>query len=229
MARQRIQLTPAAVISAALGLAMMTLLVHQFLSSNSVRTAPLQPVALLPPPPPAQEMNKPPEEEPQEVSTAQDLGMSDSLTADASQAAPTSGDNNLGLDEAGGAGGDAFGLVGKVGGRELLLTAGGGSSAGNSTARLQQFAAQLQSYLREELNRVPEIRQACYTIHVALRLSPTGSLENVVIRKSTGSRALDGQISAALVDLPPVPSLPPPDMPWPVTLEIRSHRADCHP
>ncbi|HVN45663.1 MAG TPA: energy transducer TonB [Steroidobacteraceae bacterium] len=122
-----------------------------------------------------------------------------------------------------------FGLLGKPGGHELLLTVGGGGIAGGAAIRFQQFAGELQSYLKSELNRIPEILQSCYTVQVRLQVSAAGSIENVTLVESSGRRALDAQIIAALGALPPMAQAPPADMPWPIRLRVTSHRASCNP
>lgn len=220
--------TTARVLSATVLLAVVILAGHQFLSPGSVRSVPLQPVALLPPPPPPPETARP-IEEPQELTPLQPQMGEWTEPGPAESSAPVS-DNTLGLDEAeAGGGGDAFGLVAKPGGRELLLTAGAGGGVDRPGARYQQFAAALQSYLKTELERFPEIRRSCYTINLRLRVSAAGSMEDLTVLRSTGSPALDAQITAAFADLPPMAVTPPPDMPWPIALRVTSRRSDCRP
>jgi TonB family protein len=133
-----------------------------------------------------------------------------------------------GVDEAGASGTDSFGLAGKPGGRELLLT-GAGGGGGNPNGRYLQFASQIQAYIKDQLNQVASLTQDCYTVNVAVWVAATGSIDDVRIRKSTGDRILDSEIRSALLQLAPMDPAPPSDMPWPVILQMVAHRADCKP
>jgi TonB family protein len=233
MNTQRLHVSPASAVTAVAAAGLILLLVHGFLASNTVRTAPVQPVVLMAPPPPP-----PPTPAPVEnikKAEAEDLRSIKSLDAvdwsagtpgaGPGEAGPTPTGGALGLDEAGGSGSDAFGLAGKPGGIELLQTGGGGG--GNPSGRYLQFASQLESHIAKQLNQIPELRQTCYRVDIQVRVSATGSIEGVKIRKSTGDRALDAAIADALETLPPMSTLPPSDMPWPVGLAVTSRRTDC--
>ncbi|HMK84696.1 MAG TPA: TonB family protein, partial [Steroidobacteraceae bacterium] len=186
----------------------------------------------MPPPPPPPEEKKAPDEPPPPPSA---LDTSTSTEADGSASGESPGPaagpglpatGPLGMNEGGEAGGDAFGLAARRGGRELLLTAPAGG-AGNPTARFTEFAGLLQSHLESELNRIETLRESCYSVKVEVRVDAGGSLESVKIRSSTGVAALDAKIKAALLGLGPMSASPPADMPWPVGLRIVSRRADC--
>lgn len=237
MSTQRVQFSPAGAIMALAAIGLVTLLVHEFLASNTLRSAPIESVALIaplapPPPAPPPEVQKP--EEKQVVST-QALDTGDWTPGEpaatpgpgsGSGAAPT--DGALGVDEAGASGTDSFGLAGKPGGRELLLT-GAGGGGGNPNGRYLQFASQIQAYIKDQLNQVASLTQDCYTVNVAVWVAATGSIDDVRIRKSTGDRILDSEIRSALLQLAPMDPAPPSDMPWPVILQMVAHRADCKP
>ena len=231
---------PRTLIGAALALGLLALVLHVFLGSSSVRTPYVQPVALLPPtppaPPPPEAKRVEQEEPPERLNPAdfQDEGIRESgpvanatgpaTGAGAGPGLPATGP--LGFNEAGEAGSDVFGLAARHGGHELLSTAPGGGG-GDRNARFIQYADALKSYLQVRLNEVEELRRACYSLQVTVRVGSAGQLQDVKIRKSTGDPALDAQLRSVLSSLPPIEHLPPPDMPWPVGLRIVSRRDDC--
>jgi len=227
-------ISPANAVTVLAAAGLIAVLVHSFLASNTTRTVPVQPVMLMapaatPPPPPEPDLKKPEVEDLRSIKTLDAVDWSPGTGtpgAAPGDAGPSPSNGALGLDEAGGAGSDAFGLAGKPGGRELLLT-GGGGGGGNPAGRYLQFASQLQSHIAKELNQRPELKQTCYRVDIQVRVSDTGSIENVKIRRSTGNPALDAAIGNALEELPPMSIVPPADMPWPVGLAVTSRRADC--
>ncbi len=232
MSTERLHISPAGAVTAIAAAGFIGLLVHAFVASNTVRSTPVQPVALMAPPPPVAprpEMNEPKEKE-EERQSSKSLDTGDwtpgGPQTGAGASGPAQSDNTLGLDEAGGSGTDAFGLAGKPGATELLLT-GGGGGGGDPNGRFLQFASQLQDHLATQLNQLPELKQACYRVHIQVRVSATGVIEDVKIRKSTGDRALDAAIGDALIELAPMATAPPSDMPWPISLEVISRRAAC--
>jgi periplasmic protein TonB len=229
MTTRGIHVPVARVIAAMAALAALGSLLHSFLETNTARTAPpvqaLNLVAPVPPPPPPPEPKPVEEAHPEPISRldTKDWMPAGPATASAPSAAPASGP--LGLDEAGGSGSDAFGLAGRPGGRELLLTGEGGG--GGANGRYLHFAGQLQSFIQTQLNERASLRKACYQAAVEIRVGPTGSIEEVKIRESSGDRTLDNEIRTALLQLSPA-DVPPADMPWPVGLRLVSQRVDCN-
>lgn len=237
----RLSPSPRTLIGATLALGVLALVLHVFLGSSSVRTAYVQPVTLMPPAPPAPpppEAKRVEQEEPPEHLSPTDLqdegiresgpvanATSPATGAGAGLGLPATGP--LGFNEAGEAGSDVFGLAARHGGHELLSTAPGGGGGGDRNARFIQYADTLKSYLQVQLNEVEELRRACYSVQVTVRVGGAGQLQDVKIRKSTGDPALDAQLRSVLSSLPPMDHLPPPDMPWPVGLRIVSRRDDC--
>ena len=151
---------------------------HAFLSSNTLRSAPIQSVALIAPVAQAPPETPKPEEERIEKLDSAKLPDSSDWTpgepgANPGPATPglVSTDSTLGLAEAGGSGSDTFGLAGKPGGHELLLTTTSGSGGGNPAARYMQFANQLQAYLKQQLNQVATLTHDCYSVNVAVRIT----------------------------------------------------------
>jgi TonB family protein len=113
-------------------------------------------VTLLKPPPP-QVREKPPEPEP--VKQVQKEEVIADIPQNAAQQDKPAGEpdnapagSNLGVDAVGGAGGDAFGLVGNKGGRSIL--AGGGGSGGGSQSLLTRYSGYVQNVQAEIQKKV---------------------------------------------------------------------------
>jgi len=125
---------------------------------------------------------------------------------------PPVGDR-LGMDAAGGAGGDAFGLIGKKGGRSLV----GADADGD---RLQRYAGVIERDLSAHLSGYSNIRRRNYSVVVRLWIKKDGAIEDVQLVDSTGSADLDHAIRRALSGLGRLHEVPPPDMPQPVRLRL---------
>lgn len=231
----RAHISPTTVITVVLGGVLLLFLVRAFMSANSERPAAMLPVAIVAAPPPAP---PPPPEARKEEPVPQAVTQVESAQwnqGEASEGPPgppgppgLPSDGVLGLAEAGEAGGDAFGLAGKPGGHELLLTAvGNGGGGGANPARFTQFATRLEAHLQKGLNEFEALRQDCYTAKVLVWVSTVGIIEKVRITRSTGQPALDAQVRDALESLPPMDVSPPSDMPWPAGLLLVARRADC--
>ena len=119
----------------------------------------------------------------------------------------------LGLDAEGGAGGDAFGLVGHKGGRDLLAT--GGSA-------FAWYAGLLKNEITEQLGNEKKARTGDYSVIVRVWVKADGSIARVSIAQSSGDRERDRAIEAAVSRLARLPQAPPPDMPQPISLRIVS-------
>lgn len=226
----RLHFSPARVVVGGLAIGLAALLLHEILASNTPRTASVQPLALIAPPATPPPITKEPE--PERAEEIKELDTSDYTPGEpGADAGPgpdtgTPSDGAMGLDEAGSGGSDAFGLAGKPGGRELLLT-GGGGGGGNPNGRFIHFADQLQSHLQDQLNQLPGLRHNCYTASIDVRLAGSGAVEDVRIRKSTGDPGLDTQLHDALLQVSPMDTPPPADMPWPIRMRMVSRLADC--
>jgi len=113
----------------------------------------------------------------------------------------------LGLDAEGSAGGDAFGLVGHKGGRELLAT--GGSA-------MAWYANQLTGAIRDCLSADPPKGD----MRVQTWVREDGSVERVRLPESSGAQARNKSIEARLEQCR-FPA-PPAGTPQPITLRIVS-------
>jgi protein TonB len=119
----------------------------------------------------------------------------------------------LGLDAAGSAGGDAFGLLGHQGGRDLL--ASGGSA-------YTWYAGLLKNEIVDRLQADKQAREGDYTVIVRVWVRDDGTIERVRIAQSSGNRERDRAIEAAFARITRVSQAPPADMPQPIVLRIVS-------
>jgi len=153
-----------------------------------------------PPPPPPEE--KPPEVK-QEVKLDEPPPQPD---------APPPG-ANLGLDAEGKGNGDAFGLVGNKGGRELTI--------GGNGSRFGGYLGGMQNSIRDQLSRNEKLRSSKYKIDVAIWVDITGGVQRFELLASSGKPDIDAALKKILTDIKQFDE-PPPDMPQPVKLRISS-------
>lgn len=120
----------------------------------------------------------------------------------------------LGLDAEGTAGGDAFGLLGNKGGRELV------GSGGNAYA---WYAGLIKNEILDALGNEKETQTGQFTIMVRVWVRSDGTIDRVRITQSSGDRGRDRAIETALSRISRLSQPPPPDMPESVSLRIVSH------
>jgi periplasmic protein TonB len=120
---------------------------------------------------------------------------------------------NLGLDTEGGAGGDAFGLVGNKGGREI--TAVGGSA-------FAWYAGQLKDRILSELTDDKQLHSGNYRVTVRAWVREDGSVDRMEIVKGSGDQARDRQIAADLQHVKRLPQARPAGMPDVISFEVVS-------
>ena len=162
-----------------------------------------------PPPPPPEEKPPPPPPPEEKVITPQPEQHPDPTP---SNEPPPS--EHLGLDAEGGAGGDAFGLVGNKGGRDLL---GSGGSA------IAWYSGILKTAVLEQLSADKELRSGNYKLVIRFWLRGDGSVDRVVIVQGSGDRDRDRMIEAQLSRMTRLPNAPPAGFPTPATLTVVSH------
>lgn len=168
----------------------------------------VQQITLVPiPPPTPPKLEEPPPEEIKEI----DLPEPEPLPEQAENEPPPGED--LGVDADGGAGGDAFGLLGKKGERSLV---------GSGGSRFGRFATLLQQELHSYLTERSELRSGSYSVIVKLWISGGGQVERVELVGSTGDRKTDESLRLALADGVRLNQAPPEDMPQPVRIRISS-------
>lgn len=174
-------------------------------------SAPQQPLIqqisiVMPPPPPPPPEIKPPEPEVEEL----EIEEPEPLVEDDSAEAPG---EELGLDADGVAGGDAFGLLAKKGGRGLL---GGGDQNA-------WYAGILQRELQRLLSNDESIRGLGeYSVIVSISLSADGYVQDSQLLSGSNNPKLDAALRSALSAGVRLSREPPADLPQPIRLRISS-------
>jgi len=157
-----------------------------------------------PPPPPPKIEEPPPPPPPEEVKLPDPEPVAD---------APDVPDmpGPLGLDADGVAGSDAFGLVGRHGGNDLI----GGDG------RYRSYANRVKDAVLDYLTSRDDIRKESYSITVRVWIGADGRLGRYEIVGSSGDRKLDEALQLALSGMSDI-GAPPEGMPQPVRLRIKS-------
>ena len=166
-----------------------------------------QEIHLIRPPPPPPDLPPPPPPPPEEKVDVPDPKPDPTPSND-----PPPG-QQLGLDAEGGAGGDAFGLLGNKGGRDLI--ASGGSA-------FAWYAGLLKNEIVDQLGAEKRARTGDYSVIVRVWVRDDGTIDHVRVVQSSGDRDRDRVIESALTRITRLTQAPPPDMPEPITLRIVS-------
>jgi protein TonB len=166
-----------------------------------------------PPPPPPPKEEPPPPEVKEEVKIDEPEQQPDEPPEQSADDAPPPGED-LGVDADGGAGGDAFRLIGRKGGRDLLGSGGGSEYA--------WYANALQQDIADLLSDNNKIRQSRYIIEVQLWFEQNGKVKKAKLTKSSGDAAMDKSIQLALNEMGSLREKPPEGIPQPVRLRIES-------
>ncbi len=159
-----------------------------------------------PPPPPPPKIEQPPEPEDQEEV---DIPEPEEDIPDIPDAPPMGDD--LGLDADGTAGSDAFGMIGRKGGRGLL----------DGDPNLM-YAARLQRQIEELLIDNEQIRVKAYSVVAQLWIGQDGSITRAKLSRSTGDEVIDQALVEMLTGMDILSQAPPQGMPQPVKLRISS-------
>jgi periplasmic protein TonB len=166
----------------------------------------VQEIKVIRPPPPPPDVPPPPPPPPEEKVDVQEPEKQPDPTP--SDEPPPS--EQLGLDAAGSAGGDAFGLAARQGGRDLL------ASGGSAWA---WYSNVMQNDMKECLADDKQVQKG--TLHVQLWLGDDGTVDRVTLARSTGDRARDKAIEADVQKrCPRISHAPPAGTPQPVTLRL---------
>jgi protein TonB len=169
-----------------------------------------------PPPPPPPPEQQPPEPEPEEQKVEEPEPEQEPEPAPEEAEQPPG--EELGVDAEGGAGSDAFGLVGRKGGRSLL-----GGTAGSA---ILWYGGQVKRHLEDELRDLladTEARRSSYAVVVDVWIGPDGRIGRAELAGGSGRPEVDRAIQGALPRLRFALSKPPPDhMPQPVKIRLTS-------
>ncbi len=200
---------PMVIVSSCVGVVGMGAfaLVHSFVTSGALPSKPVvQQIQLIRPPPPPPE-TPPPPPPPDEKVTVQDPQQKPDPTP--SNDPPPS--QQLGLDTDGGAGGDAFGLVGNKGGRDI--TASGGSA-------FAWYAGLLKDQILSELSQDKNVRSGNYRLSLRAWLGDDGSIKRMEILHGSGDTDRDRVIEGDLQHLKRIPQARPTGMPDVISFEV---------
>lgn len=164
-----------------------------------------------PPPPPEVEPEPPPEPE---IEEEVDIPEPEpEALPDVPDMEPPPGD--LGLDAEGVAGGDAFGLAARKGGRSLI-------GSGDGDANLWYAGTIVKASLLDALTAIEGILITRYRVRLNLWVDSGGNLTRFKLLESTGDTEVDQKITAAMANIKRFPELPPPNMPQPIKLVIEA-------
>jgi protein TonB len=169
----------------------------------------VQDIQIIRPPPPPPDLPPPPPPPPEEKVDIHEPEQKPDPTP--SNEPPPS--EQLGLDAQGVAGGDAFGLAGRPGGRGILGT--GGSA-------FAWYAGLLKDQVLSQLTDDGKLRSGAYSVVVKVWVRNDGSIERIQLAQSTGDKERDREIESALGRLNRISQAPPSDMPQPISLRIVS-------
>jgi protein TonB len=172
----------------------------------------VQEIHVIRPPPPPPDVPPPPPPPPEEKVDIPDPQHQEPDPTPSQEPPPG---EQLGLDAEGTAGGDAFGLLGNKGGRELIASGGSGSV-------FSWYAGLVKGELLEQLSESKTLRKGNYTASVQIWIRPDGSVDHARILKSSGDpkrdRAIEDEASRHRFTKPP-----PAEWPQPSTFEIVGH------
>jgi protein TonB len=184
--------------------------VHTMMASKGSKTErKIQTVQIIrpPPPPPPDQPPPPPPEKTQEV-----LPKDEPEPAPKDEPAPS---QPLGIDATGTAGGDAFGLVARAGGSDLI--------GGSGNAIFAWYTNRLKDAVLERLSADSRLGSKKFSVSVRVWIESDGRIKDVKLISTTGNPELDQRISTALSALTRLSDAPPLEMPQPINLKIVSH------
>ena len=165
-----------------------------------------------PPPPPPEIEEEPPPPEP-EIEEEVDIPEPEDIP-DIPDIEPAASDP-IGLDAEGGAGGDAFGLLGKKGGKGLI-------GSGTGDRNLWYAGNVVQPAVLDKLVERTGLLALRYRIRLNVWVNEAGEVTKFKLLESTGDPEIDSAINIALASLKRLKTLPPPNMPQPVRLAIEA-------
>jgi hypothetical protein len=195
-------------------------MVRMVLTEDKVRHKAVHTVTLLKPPPPTK-VEKPPEQEvKQEKPQESQVIQQDVPDSKSDKDEPPPGDQ-LGLDAEGGAGGDAFGLVGRKGGRALV----GSDPNGGPQSLMQKYGWYvriIEDQISKELVRKAKLPQGGLQTYVIISLDEKGNIVKYRIYNSSGSGQMDNAVYSALGLIKRISEPPPEGMPRVLKIRISS-------
>lgn len=194
----------------AVGVGVILLISHFMNAEPAVPKKHVQSITLLkpPPPPPPPKIERPPEPEVKKDVDIPEPEQLEDLPDPGDE--PPAGDL-LGLDAEGGAGGDAFGLIGRKGGRGLL-----------SGDPYLVYASQLQKRIEDALLDNDSIRKRSYSVVARIWVGPNGGIQRAELSSTSGDDVIDDKLVDVINGMQALASNPPEGMPQPIKLRITS-------
>ena len=172
----------------------------------------VQEIKVIRPPPPPPEVEEPPPPEP-EVEEEVDIPEPEDVP-DMPDMEPPPGEQ-LGLDADGSAGGDAFGLAARKGGRGLI-------GSGDGDANLWFANNVVKVAVLDLLTNIDGLLITRYRIRLNLWVNQKGEVTRFKMLETTGDTNVDAKINNAMSKLKRFSTLPPPNMPQPIKLAIEA-------
>jgi protein TonB len=185
--------------------------IGNFISEAPKHEKRIQPITLLappPPPPPPPPKVEPPPPEPEMEKIEQEQPDPEPLP-DVPDQQPA---GDTGLDAEGTAGSDAFGMVGRKGGKGLL-------GGGNPNA---WYAGTIKASLIDILSEHDELRKKSYTAIVKIWLNPDGTVSRFDLAKGSNDPDIDKLLERLLAKFKKAGEAPPPGMEQPIKFKISS-------
>lgn len=191
----------------------MVLVIKSFMDQPPQTKKFVQQISIITPPPPPPQIEKPPEPKVEEVKIKEPEKVEEQAPEPVDDLPPMG--DQLGLDADGAAGLDAFGLIGKKGGRGLLEGTEGDREFDWYTGRMQD---DIYSWLSEK----DKLRKERYSVIVSLWINKEGKISDLKLVESSGDKKIDKQLSLALAEMGKFSERPPGNLPQPVKLKITS-------
>ncbi|SEL01657.1 outer membrane transport energization protein TonB [Nitrosovibrio tenuis] len=177
----------------------------------------LQQITLLKPPPPPPP--PPPEQKPPEPVVKEEVKLPEPAPEPMDQADEPPPGPDLGIDAEGTGSGDAFGLVGKKGGADLI----GGGAKGNPWAWYDAIVNDaVNSAFQEALAREKALKDKTYKVVVKMWIDATGKVTRTALVDKTGDLKVDELLKDVLQNLRALRDAPPADMPQPIKIRVTS-------
>lgn len=181
-----------------------------------------------PPPPPPKVKEKPPEPEIKKEEVMQEQVPQEARDEQEDQAKddkPPAGDT-LGLDAAGSAGSDGFGLAARKGGRPLIEGSGGSGSGGQDLMRKYAWYTsiiqeELKKRVKQHLDQNGGIPKGKLEAVVRIVVDESGNIVGFTLMGSSGNHGMDEAVKLALSGAR-VNESPPEGMPRTVKLKVSS-------
>jgi protein TonB len=195
--------------------AAVVLVVRGFLEGAGKPERPrVQQISIVKPPPP-REPPKPPEPPKVEPEKPREEVKLDQQPDKTDADAPPPGEQ-LGVDAEGGAGGDAFGLAARKGGRDITTLGGGGGD------REAWYGRLISRHFETSLRRVKRLQGSAYQLVVNVWFDGAGNVVRAQVARGSGNGETDQIVREEILALPPLREALPEDLPQPVRVRVAS-------